>query len=45
MDETVLIVIQVIAQTSIALAVAYITWSIIRGLTCRDYSEGEKHHD
>lgn len=45
MDETVLIVIQVIAQTSIALLIACLTWSIIRGLINQDRSEGENHHD
>jgi hypothetical protein len=45
MNDTWWIIIQAIAQTSVALSIGYITWLIIRGLMLQDHSEGEKHHD
>ena len=35
----------VLAHTSIALLILYMTWLIMRGLMLSDHSEGEKHHD
>jgi hypothetical protein len=45
MNDTMWIIVTMLAHMSMALLILYITWLTMRGLMLPEHSEGEKHHD